>query len=123
MPPVTWVDSAEIERSKPKHTYLRNNSRAIGEILRLGSAAYRRAQHQAPAARSIVVVTNVGDQTVDNRETERMIRRWRIHTTTTVSTHEFAAVHSLPHDIIDPEQPKAQVDLVYPVLLDLMERG
>ncbi len=123
LPPITWIDSPEVVQSKPKHTYLRNNSRAIGEILRLGMAAYRNAQQFPPAARSIAVVTNGGDCTVDNRETERMIRRWRMHSTTSVSTYEFAAMHGLPHDLIDPAQPNARVDLVYPMLLDLMERG
>ncbi len=39
-----------------------------------------------------------------------------------VATYEFPASLGLPHDLIDPNQPEQQVDLVYPVLIELIEK-
>jgi carboxylesterase len=90
--------------------------------LRLGEATYRAARTAPPAARTLMVVTNAADTTVDNRETERLIRHWRGSGYTGLSTYAFDAALGLPHDLIDPAQPDSRVDVVYPVLLQLLER-
>ena len=123
LPPIPRVDSGEFALRKPRHTSLRNNSRAIGEVMRLGLATYRAAKVAPPAARSLVVVTNAADATVDNTVTTRVVERWRAAGHTDIDTYTFPGEPRLPHDMIDPDQPEGRVERVYPVLLDVIERA
>src|SRR6185436_3962644 len=60
-----WWDPEQKEKSGRDYTYPRYARRALGQIIRLGYAALDRARKGPPAAKSIVVVTNAHDPSVD----------------------------------------------------------
>lgn len=122
LPPISRVDAAKVALRKPTHTALRNNTRSTGEIMRLGLATERAARVAPPVARSVVVVTNAADVTVDNTVTAQIVEHWRARGHSGIDTYAFHRDAHLPHDLIDPDQPGGCVDCVYPVLLDLIER-
>lgn len=116
-----WWDSREKEhRSGPTYAYPRFSTRGMGEVLRLGLAVRRAAARRAPAARSIAVVTVGNDSAVSNSVTADLVKAWRRVAALELETYEFAADLGLPHDLIDPHGVNARVDLVYPVLLELI---
>jgi alpha-beta hydrolase superfamily lysophospholipase len=116
-----WWNPALQEKSGPPHTYPRYSSRAVKNVLRLGFATRAHGARRSPAARSIVVVTNANDDKVDNAAALRMAQAWRASGATDVTHYEFPAELKLHHDLIDPDEPDAQTELVYPKLLELMD--
>lgn len=115
------TDGKALWASKPPYTYLRNSSRGLGEITRLGLATTRAATGTPAACPSITLVTNADDRVVANSFDVELARRWQAHGSGVVS-YEFVAGLHLPHDVIDPLQPAAHTDIVYPRLLSFVER-
>lgn len=116
-----WWDPELREKFGPPHTYPRISSRAVMNVLRLGFATRAHAARRPPAARSIVVVTNANDDKVDNAAALRMAQVWRASGATDVTHYEFPAELGLHHDLIDPSEPGARPDVVYPKLVELMD--
>jgi carboxylesterase len=108
----------------PSYAYPRYPTEAVGGLLRLGASVERNAQERAPAARRIVAVSNEADPAVNNAVLDQVVSLWRLQGSP-VETYEFPAQLGLPHDVIDPNQTEQQVDVVYPVLIELIagDRG
>ncbi len=103
-----------------RHAIRGNNTRGLSETMRLGLAAARQAESGPPAARSIVLVTNTNDLSVDNDMARSLLPLWQKHGAQT-ETFEFPKSLGLRHDLIDVQQSRQRDDIVYPVLIDLME--
>lgn len=110
-------DSAPNAQEGRTYTYPRKSTRALAHILRLGLAVQELAGKAPPAAGSILVVTNGGDPSVDNRVTAEVVASWREHGAD-VATYEFPASLLLPHDLVDPYEQNQLI--VYPRLVDLI---
>ncbi len=107
-------------RTRP-HSYKRQSSRGIGELMRLGLATHREASRRRAAASTITLVTNAADTAVDPVMSLQLVARWRRHGTP-VAHFEFGREHNLPHELIDPTEEGAKTALVYPKLIELAER-
>ncbi len=105
---------------RPEYTYLHNSTHGLGEMLRLGVCAWRDARRRQPAAREITMVLNADDTVVYNEFSRRVLEHWRATGAQNLSLYEFEAHHHLGHDLIDPRQPNQKVDLVYPILRDII---
>jgi len=115
-----WKDP--VARSKAfsrPHSYERQSTRGMGEVIRLGLATSRQASATRAGATRISVVTNGADPAVDPQMIARLVRKWREHQAP-VETFEFAEDLKLPHELIDPTERGAQPELVYPRLLALI---
>ncbi len=111
-----WWDSKARERlAGPPQVYPRFSTRAIGEILRLGMAVRADAGRRAPAAGTLSMVSVGGDPAVDNASSAEIVSRWKRHGAR-VDTYEFPRALRLNHDLVDPEQFGARIDVVYPEL-------
>jgi alpha-beta hydrolase superfamily lysophospholipase len=117
-----WWDSAAKAEGGSAYQYPRYSKRALAQIFRLGLAVRSSAQRSAPATHTIIVVTNANDTSVNNKLTASIAKDWREHGASLV-TYEFDAALHLRHDLIGPDQPDAQVDIVYPRLIDLITRA
>ncbi len=117
-----WWDPRLRESLPPPYGYPRCSTRAFGTMLSLGRDVQGAARRRPPRAGAVVAVTNAHDPGLNNHATERLVETWRRRWGETVLTHEFPDSARLPHDLIDPSHPEQQVDLVYPVLLDLLAR-
>lgn len=116
-----WWDETLQAKRGPAHCYPRYSTRALAEILRLGFAIQAAARREPPAARSILVVTNASDIAVNPEFTARVVKAWREHYAN-LASYEFEAALGLPHDVIDPDQPDQQTEVVYPQLVDLINQ-
>ncbi len=114
-----WWDSVLKDKGGLPHAYPRYSRRGLAQTLRLGFAVQAGAQQVRPAARSILVVTNANDASVNNGLIAQVATNWREHGAN-LTTYEFEAALQLNHDLIDPAQPDQRIDIVYPRLIDLI---
>jgi esterase/lipase len=119
---MVWWD-ADVHESPPAmdYAYPRFATRALAEIMRLGRLVDRAAATSAPASPHIGVMLNAADEAVNNTPVERVVAAWRQHGHT-VDLDLLPLAYELPHDLIDPRQPDADTELVYPRLIEMLSR-
>lgn len=116
-----WWDPRNRDRAvRPSYGYPRYATRAVGQVLRLGRAVLRRARAHPPAARRVWVVVNPCDRTISNALVHSLLATWRAAGADNVRIHKFPADLRLIHDFISPDHVGQRVELVYPVLMRLM---
>lgn len=116
-----WWDPVLQAETTPLYAYPRYSKHALVQILRLGFATQAAAERMPPAAKSMLVVLNPTDESVNNEMTIQMVGRWLAHNAN-LTTYEFDASLNLEHDLIDPNQPNQQIEIVYPILIDLVNQ-
>lgn len=114
-----WDPALKDQRNTLPHAYPRWATRSLSQVVGLGLGVMRDAGAHAPAGRDIVVVTNEADEAVSNGPVEQLVARWRARGAP-VRAHRFPRELGLIHDLIDPGQPRQQVERIYPALLDLL---
>ena len=117
-----WDDQVKKTNAPRPYNYVRASTHVLGEILRLGLATQALAQRKAPAAGSIVVITNLNDPGVNNITTDRVVHLWRTCWGKDVQTYQFPVELGLGHDIIDVKDPNMNVPVVYPKLIELIDQ-
>ncbi len=117
-----WDDPEKKEDETHPYNYLRLSTHVLGQILRLSRSIQALARRKAPAAGSILVITNRNDPAVDNIVTDQVVNLWRTRWAKEVQTYHFSADLGLGHDIIDVQDPNMNVAAVYPKLLELIDR-
>ena len=117
-----WEDPEKKENAPRPYNYVRVPSKVVGQVLRLGQAVKALARQEAPAAGSIVVITNLNDPDIDNVAVDKVTNLWRARRAEDVQTYQFPAELGLGHDIIDVKDPHMNVAAVYPRLLELIDR-
>ncbi len=115
-----WDAHAKEEGVGVPHAYPRFSIHSFAQLLRLGLLVQKSAQKVAPAARTIHVSMNPTDPSVNNLGAWQLIEHWRSHGTD-VAVHQFEESWGLLHDFVDPTQPHARIEEVYPVLMELIE--
>ena len=117
-----WDDPQKKADSLRPYNYLRLSTHVLGQILRLSRSIHGLAQRKAPAADSILVITNRNDPAVDNMVTDEVVNLWRTRWAKKVQTYRFPADLGLGHDIIGVDDPNMNVALVYPKLFELIDQ-
>jgi len=114
-----WWDAALKTEIQPPYAYPRYSMHGLAQILRLGFSVQVAARRDRPATVSLIVVTNGAEPSVNNALTQEVVTSWRARGAN-VRTFEFDAALKLPHDLIDPNQPDQQIDVVYAQLIKLI---
>ena len=114
-----WWDPRAKENQLPKTAYPRFSTHALMQTVRIGSAAYHAANREPARTGRIATVVNTHDPAVSNAVTLQVVRRWQ---RLRAGGIEYVELTDLPenHDIIDPENPLARTDLVYPKLIEVL---
>ncbi len=114
-----WWDPRERENQHPSTAYPQFPTHALAQTIRIGEDVYSSSRREPFSARSIVTMTNKNDPAVNNEVTARVVEQWTKYRPHDVAAFEFT---NLPrnHDIIEPDNPKARTDLVYPRLLEFI---
>jgi carboxylesterase len=68
----------------------------------------------------VTLVTVEDDPAVNNRAALDVERSWQARAGGRIGAYQFPRRLRLGHDLIDPLQPYQRVEVVYPVLADLM---
>ncbi len=116
-----WWDSDLKENGGPSYAYPRYSKHVLGEILRFGYGLEAQVEQAAPLGKKIIIVTNGNDVSVDNVTTVQVVKTWQAHGAN-ISTYEFPKNLGLGHDLIDPSQKGAQIELVYAKLIELINQ-
>lgn len=116
-----WFDPVLQTNVTPSYAYPRYSKHALAQILRLGFAIQTDANRSKPAAHKIVMVLNPTDESVNNILVMSVVNKWQARGAN-VTTFEFDENLHLHHDLIDPNQPYQQVDMVYPRLIAIVNR-
>ena len=117
---IWWDAKTKNTTVGPQHAYPRFATRSTAEILRLAATVYQTARRQSPVTASVLVVTTTCDRAVDNTRTTALVNAWQARGFNGLKAFEFPVEAGLQHDLIDPAQPDAQVDVVYPLLIEMM---
>jgi len=114
-----WWDPRLREQQHPSNAYPRFPTHALAQTIRIGDDVYNSSRRELFAADSIVTVINKNDPAVNNDVTRRVVEQWQRRRSQGATVCEFT---DLPynHDIIEPDNPKARTDLVYPRLLEFI---
>ena len=114
-----WWDPRVRDMRGPLAAYPRFPTRVLGATMSIADAVYDAARRQPPLTQRIVTIVNSNDPAVSNGVTEQVVASWRRWNAQGVS---YVELESLPrhHDIVDPEQPLARTDLVYPRFLEAL---
>jgi len=91
------------------------STRAIAQVLLLGSAIRRAADESPPRTRDIVFLMNANDHTVKTAAAVALAHRWSDQGTHVV-VYQFPRSLGLPHDIAEEAHPNANPAVVYPAL-------
>ncbi|HQZ11971.1 MAG TPA: alpha/beta hydrolase [Devosia sp.] len=103
------------------YAYPRWATHGLAQFIRLGEVVAEEARHTAPVAPALGMLLNEADDAVSNDLARRLISQWRTHGRQVEETNLPRAL-GLDHDIIDPRQPAANTALVYPIIIDLLQR-
>ena len=94
-------------------------SRGIAQMMELGLAARRAASERAPRTRSIRMLVNAHDQTINRTLIDDLVASWR-GKGTAVEMSELSDSLRLPHDVVDPTERGAKPSVTEPVILALL---
>jgi carboxylesterase len=118
VPNVTFHQTPDTLRP---HAYFGISTRGIAQTLRFGASVMKDVEHGGPAVRDLVLVINGNDHTIDAAPALRMAELWRERDQARTALYRFDAGLRLPHDVIDVSQRCGMPDVVYPVLVALLE--
>lgn len=115
-----WWDPRVRERQLPATAYPRFSTRALAQTLRVGDDVHAASRREDPRAARIVVMVNRTDPAVNNGVAKYVAGEWSNRRGG--AGVEYVELRGLPtnHDIIDPQNPLARTDLVYPKLLEAL---
>ena len=118
-----WDSTLKGDYAGPSYAYPRYATHSLNEILRLGFGVWEKAKTSPLQGKSVLVVTNASDTAVNNKVTSELVGLWNKQTPGKIATYEFSKDLNLTeHDLIDPHQPKQQINVVYPILIGLIDK-
>lgn len=118
-----WWDSHARENLKgPSYAYPRFPTRVVGETMLLARSVLQESRILPARCPSILTVTSAYDTAANNLVTGQLVANWRSLRPTGVESFEFPADEKVPHDFIDPNQTNQRIDIVYPKIIELLER-
>lgn len=117
-----WDPERKEELDEPLHAYPRFASRSLAVLLRLGVLVLDHASQTAPATTRFTLISNPSDPVIDQNAVARLMEAWQAYGAS-LSRHDFPVEWELLHDLIDPLQPDAQIERVYPLLLEWIDES
>lgn len=103
------------------HSYPRIPTHALAQFMRLGEVIEADARQKPPRAAGLGMLLNDADFAVNNELARQLVASWRGQGRQ-VDVEMLPRSDLLPHDLIDPRMPGARTELVYPLLLQMIQR-
>lgn len=117
-----WDPQTKDAPVPPLHAYPRYSTRGLARIVNIGLKVRAASRHSQPQAGSVLVIINPTDESVDNTYAREIVNNWTALGSTNLQLYEFDPQYNLIHDLMEPDQAKQQIHLVYPILLDLITK-
>lgn len=119
---VWWDPRAPYSSPEMDYAYPRFATHALAQIMRLGQIVYIEANVEPPRAAHVGFLLNEADLAIHNGFAQRVAAAWRGHGHA-VDVQVLSSTKRLPHDLIDPRQSGAAVDIIYPMLVKMISSG
>jgi pimeloyl-ACP methyl ester carboxylesterase len=103
------------------HTYPGFSSWALGQLLRVSVATFAGALDEAPRVQDVVLISSRSDQAVSDYLAWQLIGLWRTKGLFKFAAVDFPKAMKIEHDMIDPTQNSQQTEIVYPILVSLLD--
>lgn len=118
-----WDDNSKENIEGPKYAYPRFSSKAIRPFMELSADLYSKLKKNLnqQSGKKLVLLLGENDPAINNTVARKMIELWGSSPDTTLIQYQFPANLGLGHDFIDPNQKTAKIDIVYPLILKLMQ--
>lgn len=119
-----WDESAKEKVEGPSYAYPRYSTKAAGAFIKLTQelkTALEKKQVDQKGKR-LVLLTKENDLAVNNKTARYMLEKWTTYPDTTIVAYQFSSEKVTIHDFIDPNQTKANIDYVYPIIKSLIEK-
>ncbi len=114
------TDWFSVDPDAPDHVYPGFSSRALGQLLRVSVATFAGALERAPRVQDVALVTSKSDDAVSDLLAWQLIGLWRSKGLKKFAAVDFPKEMKIEHDMIDPAQKNQQIEVVYPVLISLL---
>jgi alpha-beta hydrolase superfamily lysophospholipase len=117
---MVWWDPAT--RDNPPgmtYAYPRYATHGLAQALRLSIALMDTAAVKPPQSAKLGMLINEADDAVSNAKIEELVLAWQ-NQGANLNVVRLPLALQLGHDLIDPHQPTGDPDLVYQVLVDMM---
>jgi pimeloyl-ACP methyl ester carboxylesterase len=114
------TDWFSVDPDAPDHAYPGFSSRALGQLLRVSVATFAGALERAPKVQDVALVTSKSDDAVSDLLAWQLIGLWRSKALGKFAAVDFPKEMKIEHDMIDPAQKNQQIEIVYPVLVSLL---
>jgi carboxylesterase len=103
------------------YAYPRYPIRAMVEIFRLGTATQIQAKDRPLAAKTVCMVINDAEPSVNNDEIINLLETWQRHGARNLRQVHFEKRLKLPHDFITPGTQGLNIEEIYPRLVRAVE--
>ena len=113
-----WNPKLKENNPGPTYAYPRFGTRSIANILQLARAI--RKNTGVLKSKKLIIVTTAADRAANNDLTAELAARWAAANPGRVTAFQFPKSAEITHDMIDPHQPQANPDIVYPAILRLL---
>jgi esterase/lipase len=97
------------------------SAKAFANLLRLSIAIFASAIERPVAVQDVSLVTSKNDQAVSDFATLQLVGIWRFKGLRKLVSIELPKDTNVGHDMIDPVDGKKETDIVYPILIGLLE--
>jgi esterase/lipase len=109
----------------PTHAYPRYSSKAANAFLEIALDLQSRIKNQSQSKKIFTkfkLLTLEGDKAINNQVATEYFDQLDEITATTSIRQQISANQNLNHDIIDPMQPQAKTEYVYPIILEMLRK-
>jgi hypothetical protein len=107
----------------PDYAYPRFSYKAVSAFLDLSIDLKRSLKKQSvnQNGKQLIVVTTEDDPGINNSVANEYTNLWIQNAGIKLTYYQFPLEDNLVHDFIDPNQEKANTQLVYPIILELLQ--
>ena len=116
---IWWDPRVKEQIVGPPYAYPRFSTHSLAQIFRLGHHIYDISANMPARAKRLKSITSEFDTAVKNSITYDILDHWESHGIE-IERYIFPASQKVWHDMIDPNQTFQQVDLTYPVIIQLL---
>jgi hypothetical protein len=120
---VWWDPKLQDTLEGPEHSYRRFATHSLAWVMAIGLNTFRSSLTSPPQAARIIMVNSESDVAISLPRAEALAQNWQNTAPEKITNFVFPKDLDVPHDSIDPTQPGARTEIVYPVLLELLEES
>ena len=115
-----WDDDLKEKRLGPPYAYPRYGTRCMADTIQLSrNVRANLGRHPLQAGRLDILTTGT-DKGANNTLTNQLAAAWASRNPGRVTAFEFPEKDGVPHDMIDPHQPDAKIQISYPKILEIL---